>query len=199
METISIDTYQFDELPKEVQEKVVDKTRDTFKIDSDLITEIFKEELANKGLPNEDIRYSLSYCQGDGVAFYGNIDIDLLCEKDEKAKDLIEAIRKFDPDVYLAITIKKSSHFHMYDHYNTMDLYIEDDFHWASEEEEKKFIRRLTELEKYLKDLIKDTSQELERIGYADIESQLSDENIIDFLTANECRFTFDGENKIYL
>ena len=40
---------------------------------SELLNKHFAAELAALGYPTEDVRYSLGYCQGDGVAFYGRV------------------------------------------------------------------------------------------------------------------------------
>ncbi|MDH3001507.1 hypothetical protein A1D23_13230 [Chelonobacter oris] len=43
------------------------------------LTQYFQTKLTQAGYPSElDIEWSLSYCQGDGVAFYGDIDDDSL-------------------------------------------------------------------------------------------------------------------------
>ena len=102
-----------------------------------LLTQYFTEKLANFGFPAEDfdIRYRLSYCQGDGMAFYGKLAFDELPElftkiyaEDEKTlvklplfKRLISAINETET-YYGYVEIEKSRQFHLYDHYNTMIL-----------------------------------------------------------------------------
>lgn len=49
--------------------------------DSDYVRECFEDRLRNEGLPYEDVRFSLSHCQGDGVSFFGTIDFEEFFEK----------------------------------------------------------------------------------------------------------------------
>lgn len=102
-----------------------------------LLTQYFTEKLASFGFPAEDfdIRYSLNYCQGDGMAFYGKLAFNELPElfakiyaEDKETleklplfKRLISAIHSTE-NYYSCVTIEKSRQFHLYDHYNTMLL-----------------------------------------------------------------------------
>lgn len=48
--------------------------------------------------------------------------------------------------------------------------------------------------QKFVDEWVKDTSRELEKMGYAEMDYRQSDENIIDFLEENEYEFDEDGE-----
>ena len=41
--------------------------------DAEFLTEDFKTQLAELGFEETEVYWSLGYCQGDGVAFYGRV------------------------------------------------------------------------------------------------------------------------------
>jgi len=93
--------------------------------------------------------WRLSHSQGDGVAFYGSIDLT-----NQFWKEIIG-----DVDCAGEITCNNPH----YDHYNTMDLVT----NGLSDEQSKLILDR-----------IKECSKELEEIGYQSIEFYDSDEYI---------------------
>lgn len=199
METITIETYSFDELSPEVQKKVLEDESANYEIDCDFITEWFTDILLEQhGIDDVQVNWSLSCCQGDGVAFYGKPSIDKIAEKDEEIKSVIEQIREIDPDISLYLTITSNSNH--YCHWNTMDVEIEND---ANRDLSNTQVGMIDHLVLFLKSKIdnkvKNISKELEKLGYEDIENQHSDESITDFIEANEFRFTKDGKRKVYL
>jgi len=76
----------FFELCTEAQEIAVSEERnrsDRFNWDdAEFLTEDFKTQLAERGFEETDVYWSLGYCQGDGVAFYGRVHGESLKEKD---------------------------------------------------------------------------------------------------------------------
>src|SRR5687768_16706456 len=75
--TIVETLYTFDEL----DDRGKDKAREIVggwnaEWEAECMTYQFEEFLAERGLPIEKIEWSLSSCQGDGVAFYGSIDVE---------------------------------------------------------------------------------------------------------------------------
>ncbi len=54
--------------------------------DAAVLTEDFKMQLAERGFPDVEVFWSLGYCQGDGVAFYGSVYPTDLKQKDPNAK-----------------------------------------------------------------------------------------------------------------
>ena len=51
--------------------------------DAEFLTEDFKSQLAEFGFEETEVYWSLGYCQGDGVAFYGRVHAENLKEKDD--------------------------------------------------------------------------------------------------------------------
>lgn len=200
MKTIMIETYPFTELSEEVQERVIKEVRNNWETDIDAVTEILSEKLSEYGYPVEDIRWRLSYCQGDGVAFYGKVELDKLIEKDSKVKELIENMRFIDPEIcILSMSINKCHGCGNYDHYNTMEVEIDTDFQYAEVNKEEKMDLIIARLENHIVNEIKSISKKLEKVGYEEIESQTDFETIKDYLIANERHFTKEGKSVIHI
>ena len=76
MRNVDVNVYEFDDLPKYVQDKVIDRYRDMLAdlLDDDL-KDIMKMEF-NNHMHNLDfeLAYSLNCCQGDGVSFTGSVE-----------------------------------------------------------------------------------------------------------------------------
>lgn len=89
--------------------------------DAGVLTEDFKMQLAECGFPDVEVFWSLGYCQGDGVAFYGSVYPMDLKEKDPQARKFIEALEKAGD--FLSIGISgRNNHYH---HPNLMTVEVE--------------------------------------------------------------------------
>lgn len=108
-----------------------------WQLDSDYVSECFADRLRNEGLPYEDIRFSLSHSQGDGVAFYGTIDFEELFTKNPDLMEDMPELHKL-MNMYNAIEDKSydykfhelfdgsiESNSNHYVHANTMYLNVE--------------------------------------------------------------------------
>lgn len=204
MKKIGMNVYSINELEKDVKAKVLDRHRYDFNdiVNFDIQDE-FKQRLEEKGYPTDDIRYSLNHCQGDGMAFYGTIDLEEFIEK--RHKELEESLSKHDlrrvkyiAKEGLTIDIRKSRYFHLYDHYNTMIVevngYVDEYMSYrAKDSDVEEMTNSVYELEEFIKYDVKDISKELETVGYDIAESYENDEYIIEHLEENEYYFTEDG------
>lgn len=131
-----------------------------------MINDHFKHRLIGLGYPeNLEIRFSLGYCQGDGMAFYGEIDNEsvgrlmkrLLNPSREginsvtRVKNLMdykhidEMLRFTEEFNVISLEIGKNDFASHYSHFNTMSLYDQsspiDQFF---DEEEKEDLEKLT-------------------------------------------------------
>lgn len=189
----TLKTYMFDELSEKAQETALENFKKHYEYPffCEDLTDLFNDRLAELGLPNEDVQWSLSYSQGDGVAFYGSVDVETYLEKNN-LRDKYAPIF-LDGDCMVSITIKKSDSFWNYNHANTMVVYV--DTEWDSEETvEFRFAETLiTELEERFKDHIADVSHELEQMGYDHIEYINGDEFMRETLICREEEYTADG------
>lgn len=199
-----IEVYEFNELSDEAKKRAIEHYRPHAWIshDSGWLSDQFKMDLETLGLPNEDVRWSLGYSQGDGVAFYGLIDLKAYLAapmtaygkegrtgaKSWSPRGGVSEKRKFLPLVgKVDLTLKKDNPH--YDHWNSMGLYedVNEDLSPAED-------ALLNKLMEFVNKHIKDVSKEMEKIGYSEIEYQTSDEAIGDFLQANEFEFDEDGD-----
>lgn len=199
MRTHTVELFSITELDEEAQEKAVDYLRehDYFGVENEHIEERFKSMLEEYGLPTDNIEFSLGHRQGDGVAFYGNMDTDDIVKMLYKvdARDFLPYganWRRYRPFVQwhgLSATIQRNSHGNHYSHYNTMDVYVE---------REREYTQQPTRLAgKEVWDLIKENvvkvSKELEKLGYEMIDEYQKKEWIIEQAEANEMEFRKDG------
>ncbi|MEJ7860466.1 MAG: hypothetical protein WKF90_02400 [Pyrinomonadaceae bacterium] len=161
--------------------------------DAEFLTEDYKTQLAEYGFEETEVYWSLGYCQGDGVAFYGRVHPESLKEKDRSAKRLIGALDAAGDEFYIEIT-GRNSHYH---HWNSMTIEIE----FENETGDEDLPARLKiarpalreNLEKYLAERVKEISRELEKSGYAEIEYRYEEETIRNDLTMREHLYEKDG------
>ena len=187
----------FSELCSEAQEFAVSEEQsrgDRFDWDdAEILTEDFKTQLAEYGFEEAEVYWSLGYCQGDGVAFYGRVHPESLKEKDPKAMRLIDALEAAVDSFYIEI-IGKNGHYH---HWNSMTVEIE----FENETDDEDLPARLKiarpalreRLEEYLAGRVKEISRELEKSGYAEIEYALDEDAIRDELCEREHLYEKSG------
>ncbi|WQZ49327.1 hypothetical protein Z3_11 [Bacillus phage Z3] len=186
--------YQYDELKAESKENAIkwfqDTLREEFTIESERITEDFTSALEEKGYEGLEVQWSLSHCQGDGVAFYGTLfttDLVKLSERllSDKEYKRLKAIAKGED---FSIEINRCNYH--YNHWNTMETYLNDEHVFS---DYPKVWELLQKLERAISDDIKEVSKELERKGYEQIEYYFSKEYAIEEIKANEYEFDVNG------
>lgn len=188
----------FDELSEKAQEFAVSEEQNGGERfdwdDARLLTEDFKQQLAERGFDGVEVYWSLGYCQGDGVAFYGRVWAQDLKEKDERARSLIERLERAGDDICIEIN-GANNHYH---HWNSMTVEVEFDSELADNElpARLKIARPVwrDELEEYLSEKVREISRELEKSGYEEIEYRTSDETIKSDLSEYEHLYAKDGE-----
>lgn len=206
----TVNVYQFSELSEEAKDRAINSFRESmdWSYESEVITEDFEYELGKLGLPTDDIEWRLSHSQGDGVAFYGNVDMGVVARRllegeSLKLYKLIEA-----HDLTISAKLYRNSYGTFYSHYNTMNVEMDtDDIHTIVEDiydiesdsedfqEKYEIVENLiSELEEIISDDIKDVSMELERRGYDAIDYYNSDEAISETIIANGYEYTVDGK-----
>ena len=184
MRTHTVQLYDINELSEQAQEKAIDKLRelDYFGVESHDLTDQFKERLEEYGLPT-DVEWSLGYSQGDGVAFYGDVDVPKLLKTIGEYDKYAYLIRRYEPSV----TLTRNSWGYHYSHFNTMDVDGESREVAPREAEKWKELTALIELR------VRSVSKELEKMGYDEIEYRQEKEQIIEMAEANEMEFREDG------
>ena len=187
----------FDELSQEAKEFAVENERNSGKRfdddDAAFLTEDFQHQLAEKGFEAVKVFWSLSYCQGDGVAFYGRVYTDDLKAKDVVARKLIERLEKAGEEISIEITGAGG----WYHHRNSMTVEVE----FENEKDDEDLPARLKialpvwreEFENYLSEKVKEISSELEKSGYAEIDYHYEDETISQDLSESDNLYQKNG------
>jgi hypothetical protein len=170
MKEYTVQRFAFSELSEGSRETAISKCQGTLYeyLDEREITDYLRGQVegALGGYPDEDIEiaYSLSYCQGDGVAIYGMI-------RRADAPDLTW------PEGAAYVTMTRNSYGHHYSHYNSFSIDICDEEGEIVDDFDGTGI-----LETQLRDLCR----ELERAGYKYIEGMTSREAAIEYLENEE-------------
>ena len=186
----------FAELSEEAQEFAISCERDNNDRfnwdDAEFLTEDFKMRLTEYGFEDMDIFWSLGYCQGDGVSFYGRMDAENLKIKDSNIKSLIDQLEASGDEISIEITGRNNYH-----HWNSMTVEVE----FENETDDEDLPSRLKialpnlreELEGYLGDKVREISRELEKSGYAEIEYRYDESTIREELFECEHIYEKDG------
>lgn len=182
MKEYKVQRYAFSELNEGARERAIAKAQQSLLeyLDEREISDYLRGQIeaALGGYPDDDIEiaYSLSYCQGDGVAIYGMI-------RRSDAPDLTW------PEGADHVTMTRNSYGHHYSHYNSFSVDICDEEGEIVDDFDGTGI-----LETQLRDLCR----ELERAGYKYIEGMSSREAAIEYLENEEQEidplFLADGE-----
>jgi hypothetical protein len=174
MKDYTVRRYTFEELEEGAKEKAVKDYCNFLNevLDSSSISDYLMDrvEYAIGGQESEiDLAFSLSYCQGDGVALYGTMNR-------LNAPDLSW------PEGASYVELSKNSWGHYYSHWNSFNVDIYD--------EEGEVIEDKRILETQLRDLCR----ELERDGYKFIEGCTSEEVAGEELREADAVFTLEGK-----
>lgn len=183
--------YTYEELSDDAKEKA----RETIGqqnlewLDSGDLAYMFEQIIEEWGFPSDDIQFSLGYSQGDGVAFYGSIDVDTYLRKAKR----VTHYKLLKTGVEYWFTLKRNSWGTHYSHHNTMDLvYDATPWDWDKDLDPKRQAL-LEELYEELLEKKDDLSHECEWAGYKHMEWLCSDEYIAEQCEANEYEFLEDG------
>jgi hypothetical protein len=147
-----------------------------------------------------DIEWDFSYCQGDGVSFKTDINLEKMaahgvpgCEYFSfdaqklaelwKGMQVVEAVSFSEYSIDWTIRLDKGNATVEYRTYRDQD-----------EGEDRLCTMLATEMEKILESIYKDACRRLEKIGYDDIEYRNSDECIEEEIEANDYKFDEAGE-----
>ena len=170
MKEYTVQRLAFSELNDEARERAISKCRDQLLeiLDEREISDYLRGQIegALGGYPDEDIEiaYSLSYCQGDGVAVYGML-------RRSDAPDLTW------PEGADHVMLTRNSWGRHYSHYNSFSVDVCDEEGETVDDSDGTRI-----LETQLRDLCR----ELERAGYKYIEGATSREAAIEYLQNEE-------------
>lgn len=174
---VSVTAYTAEEL-KQINERAFERAFNAWIVSiwetfgSDVVEEAMRLYLADRfpSLASAPLSWSLSYCQGDGVAF------DSLTLTAEQVAELGEELK--DGQYF---SIKNFNGFHRWSFKVLADTDDE-----ANQEEAETTAERLTAA-------LRDICEELERIGYKYSEDLTSEDSFIEYSEANESLFDAYG------
>lgn len=119
--------YTFKELSEKAQQKAIEDFRDDptntwDDDDGDMLTETFEQDLQDHfGLGRMKVGWSLGYCQGDGVCFWGPVTVSEFLEREKEEKQF-EMLLKMAQEGLVSVKITREGRDC---HYNSMDVEIE--------------------------------------------------------------------------
>ncbi len=178
MREITQTVYKFSELSenakKKVVERFIEKEADEYFDTVEVIKEQFEEMVQEKGYPTDNIRWSLGYCQGDGVAVY--------CEP-TVCNDILKRLG-VDCSEEVIMEIRHYGSYR-YNHHNSMEVIL------SSDEIKDK---TLCEWEVFVLQDLKTLSSELEKRGYEIIESNHSEESAVEALSSSDREYFENGK-----
>lgn len=190
MRNATIQVYKFSELSETAQKKVLEKEREfrnQMGDDSDLLADEFREVLKDEGLPIDDVRFRLSCSQGDGVAFYGDVDLKAFFAAHPDFRASFPGVLiQLDKEEVLSLNLsKRNPH---YDHHNSMEVEAnyDGDLSEDIQTEHNSFVGAFTSH-------IRSVSISLEQRGTETIVNASKDEYIKECLDP-EREYTEDGE-----
>lgn len=170
MKEYTVRRFAFSELNERARERAIDQAQNSLLefLDEREITDYLRGQIEDSlgGYPDEDIEiaYSLSYCQGDGVAIYGMI-------RRSDAPDITW------PESAAYVTLTRNSWGAHYSHYNSFSVDVYD--------EEGEIVGE-GDGTRILETQLRDLCRELERAGYKYIEGMTSREAAIEYLQNEE-------------
>lgn len=207
MRKINIQLFSYEELSPEAQKAAREQwEQDDREAGSpgacEVVNEDFEQAVGDAGYPTNNIQWSLSYCQGDGMAFYGTVDVDgklldrlvpdtntVMGMKIATMKRLLEI-----DAISLVVEITPNSYGRHYSHYNTMDVQLHVDFYEDIPDEDVDWVKSWCEsLKGLIKKDVRALSKKLTDEGYAVFASYYEEEYVADTLIGNGYEFTKDG------
>lgn len=201
MRVAKVKLFGIRELTGKAKNKAIEAGRqwhdETF--DSDDMTEQLKERAEEKfGVVTPTCYWSLSFCQGDGVAFYGNVDLVKLAEKHANVKAILDAAAELD----VTLTCSSEGKNNRYHHWNSMTVEVEHDTGYRYSDKyrdadegplEEKADKLATDLQEAVATILKAASRDTQSWGENCILAASEDDAIVDLLEGNEWEFDENG------
>lgn len=226
---ITVDAYTFDELDEKAKKKALEWALEALGFDdsdAEQLTDDFKDFLRHRGLADPEVHWSLSNCQGDGVAFEGVIDFKAMianvANDDAMLASMLDAAdagviadiaktiedctktmtENGEPDFiwddYVRFTVSQSSC--RYYHWNSMNVEAEIEYSLFNvDENEQAFEKIVKHVLETIDSGVKCISHRLEAFGYEQIDAINSDDMLIERIKDNGYLFTARGSRTMAL
>ena len=195
MKVAKTELFQLAELQPKAKEKAIkdwlERNQEMYTEDgSAFVKDHFKYALEQLGYPSDKIEYSLGYCQGDGMAFYGRVSGDQLPAV--AARVLGRELTPVESSILTAccVDITKNHFGWHYSHHNTMDItLISDDVSLDADQSDW-----INQLEVAITEDVRSTSKELEADGYKTFEHYAEAYAEEDINGLGDCWFEANGK-----
>lgn len=195
MREVTVRLYRVGELTGKARERALeagrkwlDRTFEPSELTADMRLRVEDEY----GVKTEECFWSLSYCQGDGVAFYGRLDLAVLAAKNAEVRSIVA--RAADIDTTLSVTVRGRNSF--YHHWNSMSVEVEDDsgYRYTGRDDylvdtEATADLLVRELREEVQRVLKEASHAAEELGYETLEAEREDDAVAELLEANGWEF----------
>lgn len=156
--------------------------------DAELLSETFEEKISEMGYCSDNIAWSLSCCQGDGVCFAGEVDIEKISERllenKKISSDEFSEIKTLIDEGFLTMELSKGRSYYCILNCNYDGEFLEENTYLEP---------TLDLLIKLIQDDYSELEGELEKIGYDEIDYKNTDDYIIECMEANDYEFLEDG------
>lgn len=199
----TVSLFTFNEL---VNVKAIEKARNWYKENviaysdqkSDELNEMIRNKLSSVGYDElDDINWSLTHCQGDGVAFYGTIQTILPIAKRLIYPNDYDMIEDIIDECMIEIRVYRNSFGHRYSHHGTMEVEVNYDDSYITQaygiDKSVEFKRIFDDLGERVKEELAKISKHIEREGYEIVESYYADSYVDEQLNNSTYYFLEDG------
>ena len=200
MRTQTLTVYKFNELPTEIQDKIIQKNCDIntdYNGWDDFVIEEHTEKLELIGFDDVKIRYSGFYSQGDGASFYSKtLDLFKIMQYFGMDKTYPTLWKYLNEDSYnVGGEVGMIELGSMYSHENSVKI---DGYLYLTNDEQdsidaKQFEKESNELVEWLENWRYEYSKDIYRDLKNEYEMLCSREQIIETLEINEFEFYSDG------
>ena len=198
MRNVKVSVYKFDDLSKDVQNKVIDRYKDML---TDLLNDDLKGDMEWKlnnyvGGLDFKLAYSLDCCQGDGVSFTGSVDrkedlfllASLVYGGDKIPRNVSRLI---NCDIIYKVEFARCNY--RYTHGHTVQTNIIDNYNINGRY--RYISSAINEFQNDIEKWRLKICDILEKEGYEVIDNLYSDNNIKSYIIENDCEFFSDGRD----
>ena len=207
MREITIKVYKFEELPEDVQERIIEDRKEYSSIDSidfnevhaQFILDHWKEKLETLGFENAEIQYSGFYSQGDGASFTADVNLEkvlnalVMCDSTtahwNHDRLNFERLYTFASEGLIEYTLERSNH-SRYVHENTIRTRVINHTYSNHETHANMFSELEFQIDQMRIDLCCAIHSDLER----EWDYIHSDEYIKEEIEAGDCEYDITGQ-----
>jgi hypothetical protein len=189
-------------LTGKARDKAIEAGRDLYNATfdpSEMTTQLMEYAHWKHGVKSTECYWSISFSQGDGVAFYGTIDLDELVKKHENVKKIVESAA----EINVTLSVTSEGRNNRYHHYNSMSVSVERDNGYRYSDKyrgtdegllEEKADKFADDLQDAVAEILKAASCDTYTWGRDFLLADSEDERIVEMLESYEWEFDVNGK-----